>query len=260
MKSWHPIYILSKGRAQNVITAKLLQSENIDFLIAVEPQEFDLYNKQFPNKCINIQKNNEGIAYVRNFIKQHSISNGDSFHWQMDDDIKSFRIRANNKNIKVESNKVIRYIENECSKYLNVGIAAPIYTTFAFSQKNDFSYNRQGCSCVLVNNKVKATWRKGIVEDTDYSMQLLMSGAKTFNKFERWTSIIFNRMLIETVPSFVQKGGCTDIEFSGGGRVKNTKGLLQAWPNVFKSKIKNGVIHVLPSNIWRKFPQRPIKK
>jgi len=48
----YPIYIISKGRAYNPITAKMFLKENIDFTIAVEPQEYDEYCKTIPQKYV----------------------------------------------------------------------------------------------------------------------------------------------------------------------------------------------------------------
>ena len=41
----YPIYIISKGRAYNPLTANLFEKAGIDYLIAVEPQEKDEYIK-----------------------------------------------------------------------------------------------------------------------------------------------------------------------------------------------------------------------
>ena len=37
-----------------------------------------------------LEKNNQGISYVRNACKKHSMSIGADYHWQIDDNIKDF--------------------------------------------------------------------------------------------------------------------------------------------------------------------------
>jgi hypothetical protein len=39
----YPVYIISKGRAYNPMTAKLFETAGIDYLIAIEPQEKEEY-------------------------------------------------------------------------------------------------------------------------------------------------------------------------------------------------------------------------
>ena len=52
MEFKYPIYIISKGRAYNPLTAKLFEKANIDYLIAVEPQEKDEYVKALGKKRV----------------------------------------------------------------------------------------------------------------------------------------------------------------------------------------------------------------
>ena len=42
-KHEYPVYIISKGRYENPITAKSFEAAGINYLIAVEPQEYELY-------------------------------------------------------------------------------------------------------------------------------------------------------------------------------------------------------------------------
>ena len=43
MANRFPVYIISKGRAYNPMTAKIFENAGIDYLIAIEPQEFEEY-------------------------------------------------------------------------------------------------------------------------------------------------------------------------------------------------------------------------
>ena len=59
------IAIPSKGRAKKVETLTIFP----EAILFVEPQDYNLYKESYPkNKIININKNDQGISYVRNFI------------------------------------------------------------------------------------------------------------------------------------------------------------------------------------------------
>jgi hypothetical protein len=244
------IYIPSKGRGSNCLTANLLSREHLPFKIVVEPIDFDAYRAIYDETTIlKLPKDNMGIAYARNWIKQYSKENGESFHWQIDDDIKKFMIRNNGKNVISTAEHCLGLIEREVSKYSNVGAAAPIYSTFAFSKTTDHSYNGQVCSCVYLNNETSAEWRDETIDDTDYSMQMLADN--------HWVTILFNRLLIDTVPTLAQSGGLTDIHYRRNIFAQRQNRLCELWKGCFKMNYKGGRSRILPSSVWRKFPQRP---
>ena len=64
-------FIPTKGRL-NTKTYKLFEQVGIKVKHFIEPQEIELYN--VPNK-VNIQKNNGGISYVRNFMLNYAKEN-----------------------------------------------------------------------------------------------------------------------------------------------------------------------------------------
>ena len=39
----YPVYIVSKGRYENPLTAKFLYNDKVDFKIVIEPQEYNDY-------------------------------------------------------------------------------------------------------------------------------------------------------------------------------------------------------------------------
>jgi len=43
MKNKYPIYIISKGRSKNCLTARELKLMGVEFTLVVEPQEYELY-------------------------------------------------------------------------------------------------------------------------------------------------------------------------------------------------------------------------
>jgi hypothetical protein len=246
----HDIYIPSKGRADTCLTAKILESENIDFKIVIEPQDLSEYQKHYPaSKLLVMPENNKGIAYVRNFCKDHSNAQQQTHHWQLDDNIKSFRIRQMNKNVKQAASACLKTVEYYEQNFKNIGISGLRHTMFAFSQKESLSFNQQCYSAVLVNNKTPIRWRDKIVEDTDYSLQLLMNN---------YVTVLFNRVLIEKAVTMSMKGGHTDSTYKGSGRGVNQQNLCNAYPGIFELTEQYGRTKIKPSRIWRTFKQRPI--
>lgn len=249
----YPVYIPSKGRSESCLTADILQSENIDFNIVVEPQDADGYIDIYgADKCLIMEHNDYGIAYARNWIKKHSTDRGEGFHWQIDDNIKSFRVRRNNKNQKIEAGYCLTEVERYNDAHCNIGISGLCHTAFAFSHKTDYGFNKQVYSCVLVRNELPLWWRDGLVEDTDYSLQVLTLGDNN------WCTVLFHRLLIEKAKTMSMKGGNTEIEYSENGRLIRSLGLQKQWPGAFKISKQYGRVKVLPSRIWRTFQQRPI--
>ena len=48
----YPVYIVSKGRWENPITAKCFLQDGVDFKIVVEPQEYDNYCEAVGKKIV----------------------------------------------------------------------------------------------------------------------------------------------------------------------------------------------------------------
>jgi hypothetical protein len=252
MKPKFSVYIPSRGRSDTCLTAEILKSEGINFKIVIEPQDRDDYvSKYGEESCLVMDKNNMGIAYVRNWIKDYSKRKKEEYHWQIDDNIKNFRFRNNNKNEKTTAGFCLANAENYIVKFINIGIAGLTHTAFAFSHKEDIGLNKQCYSCVLIKNDILIRYREGLVEDTDYSLQLLTKG---------YCTILFYKLLIEKAKTMSMKGGNTEIEYSGNKRELRTKELIKCWPGVFKYTYQYGRIKVLPSRVWRMFSQRPILK
>ena len=53
-----------------------------------------LFNQQLP-----FSNHGDGPGRARNWCWDHSISIGADYHWQIDDNIKDFRIREDGKNV-----------------------------------------------------------------------------------------------------------------------------------------------------------------
>tara|TARA_R100001594_G_scaffold150671_1_gene213372 strand:+ start:1231 stop:2001 length:771 start_codon:yes stop_codon:yes gene_type:complete len=249
----YKVYIPSKGRANTCNTPSLLSKNNIDFFLVVEPQDKEKYLSRFENKLVLVmEENDKGIAYARRFCKKHSVSLGDDFHWQIDDDFKTFMKRVDNKNVKCDAIEVLFNIEDYISEYINIGMAGPKHSLFAWSAKQEVELNKQICGCGLFNNKTNANWCDGVVEDTDYSMQVLSLG---------YCSVLFNRLLFDTHTVGSNEGGN-----SSSGHYKKyfklLKGLQARWKNkdgsnVFEIVEKKGEPRIKANRVWTRFKQEP---
>jgi hypothetical protein len=82
-KHEYPVYIISKGRAFNPLTAKNFEMAGIDYLIAVEPQEKDEYVKALGEKRVLLlpfSKLGLGSYPARNFCWEHAKKLGYKYH------------------------------------------------------------------------------------------------------------------------------------------------------------------------------------
>jgi hypothetical protein len=245
----HPIFIPSRGRAQTGRTAKLLRSYGVPFRIVVEPQDFAEYcSIHGDGSILRMEEHGMGIAHARNWIKRQAISEGYTHHWQIDDNIGKFLVREGDRNMETNPAHVLEAAEKEQLKWSNVQLIGLKHAMFAFAARNEVDVNAQIYSCFCVRHDVSAAWRGGLVEDTDFSLQVLKSGACT---------ILMNRLIIQKAASAAMRGGNTEIEYAGGGREKRAAGLIAAWPGWFHTK-KGDAGRVAPSKVWSSFKQRPV--
>lgn len=256
-KTEHPIFIPSKGRAGNCRTADRLVTLGCpNFKIVVEPNDYDGYAAHYStDHLLTLDVNDHGCGYARQWIKAHSVACGDQFHWQIDDDL-TFKRRINGKNVTRHDDaiKMLCEIEDVVGRFTNIGIAGLRHETFAYTMKDPVTVNRQPASCVLVNNSTKARYRRGIVEDTDYAMQVLVEG---------FCTLIFNRLMYTQPSQGTQAGGHTgSVEFDDPMKDQNRE-LVRKWPGAFQigpATHGNRQSRIKPSRVWSKFPQRPIAK
>ena len=247
----YTIYIPSKGRP-NCSTPKLL--ENTKYYLVVEPQDKKAYIENFgKNKVLVLNKNNKGLWYARKWIKNYSTKKGEKYHWQIDDDIRAFMKRdvKQQKNKRKTAYSVLGHIEKYVQKYKNIGMAGLKSEAFAWSAKRDLDFNKQISGVALLNNKVNVSYRNNVIEDTDYSMQVLSAGGGDY------CTVLFNRLILSTVKLGSNEGGCQ----SSNDYIKRAKGLIKKWPQHFKIKKRSdGVKRIAPSRVWNNFTQRPIKR
>ena len=85
----YPVYVPSKGRYEDCLTAKFLIEDAVPFYLVVEPQEYDEYALRYGEEhVLALPFSNLGsVIPARNWIKDHSSEAGYLRHWQLDDNI-----------------------------------------------------------------------------------------------------------------------------------------------------------------------------
>ena len=249
----YPIYIPSKGRAQQTTTIPLLLNEGLEINIVVEEEDYDNYNKEFgENSKVNIlvlDKSNEGVYYTRNFCKEQAKDY--KFHWQIDDNIKTFRRRVDNKNIKCSFLEIKEEMEEFSKKYSNIGMLSVIQSVWAYTKKTDYTYNVPGSSCMLIATDNDCWFNKGLIDDTDFNIQLLE---------KELCVVLFNRLLMDKVRSKKMSGGNTE-HYESTKNKDRVDNMVKKYPGFFKMKVdKYGVCRTRTLIRWKvKFPQNLIE-
>lgn len=252
----YPVLIPSKGRAETHKTAKLLLDYGIECKVVVEPQEREAYERSIgAEHVVSLAEPGPGYATpARNFCKAYARTVlGARRHWQMDDNIRAFRIWTSGKGVKCTPREALLYGEALVDSFTNVGIAGLRHGTFNSAIEADYQVNKQVYCCVLVDNETKAQWRGRTAHDTDYSLQILAAGLCTIN---------ISLYTVDKASTMSMKGGHTDFAYKGDNRLKSARALQARWPFLFKIKRTGDLCrHTVDGNIWSKFTTKliPVK-
>lgn len=241
MKSLFPIYIISKGRYIRRPTANMLEEMESDYYIVVEENEYSEYKKRVKGKILVLPKKYKteydtfwqdndprtGPGPARNFCWDHSISNGYSHHWVMDDNIESIERYNNNMKVKCETTTPFYVMENFVLRYTNIALAGPNYSHFcpASEGRRPLYFNTRIYSTLLINNSIPYRWRGRYNEDTDISLRALKDG---------WCTVQFNTFLQGKRATQTLKGGNSDEFYEKDGTYMKSKMLVDMHPDVSK--------------------------
>ena len=208
----HPVYIISKGRSESMLTSRSFARMKVPHYIAIEPQDEELYEKALDKFNIRpyvtlliapFSNHGDGPGRARNWCWDHSISIGAEKHWVLDDNIADFYRLQKNKRVRVESGAIFRAAEDFVNRYENVPIAGFQYRFFIApnSKYPPYVKNTRIYSTLLIDNTCKHRWRGRYNEDTDICLQVLKDGDCT---------IQFNSFLQGKAATQTVKGGNTE--------------------------------------------------
>jgi hypothetical protein len=208
----YPVYIISKGRSESMLTSRSLARMKVNHYIAIEPQDEDLYEAALDKFKIRpyvtlliapFSNHGDGPGRARNWCWDHSISIGAEKHWVLDDNIADFYRLHKNKRVRVESGAIFRAAEDFVDRYENVPIAGFQYRFFIApnSKYPPYVKNTRIYSTLLIDNNCRHRWRGRYNEDTDICLQVLKDGDCT---------IQFNAFLQGKAATQTVKGGNTE--------------------------------------------------
>jgi hypothetical protein len=246
----YPIYIPSKGRFENCLTAKWFDEENIDFRLVVEEPEHAAYASRFgEGRVLVLPFQNQGLIAARNWIRDHSQQAGFERHWQFDDNIREMWRVWRNRRIMCAAAPGIVALEDFVDRYENVGVAGFNYESYPIETMKPFQVNCHVYSATLFLNALPYRWRALYNDDTDMCLQVLSGG---------WCTVLFNAFLVKKMRTMTVKGGNTADLYQGDGRLKMARSLERQWPGVVTTRRRFGRPQHVVKNAWMKF-DTPLK-
>lgn len=253
----YPVYVISKGRHDCCLTARFFVKDRVDFRLVVEPQERELYAREFgDDRLIVLPFSNLGLGSIpaRNFVWEHAKAAGHERHWIFDDNIRSLARFWKGRKIRCDSNTALVVVEDIADRYENVAIAGFNYTFFVSMTQGKitpFSLNVHVYSAILIKNDIPQRWRGRYNEDTDLCLQVLAAGMCT---------ILVNAFAAEKMRTMTMRGGNSDQLYKGDGRLKMARSLERAWPGVVKVGRRYGRPQHVVAHQWRRFDTQLVPK
>ena len=252
----NPVYIVSKGRADSMLTSRSLSRMKIPHYIVIEPQDLESYTTALDTFNLKdhvtllvapFSNHGDGPGRARNWAWDHSIALGAEKHWVLDDNITDFYRLHQNQRIRVESGAIFKAAEDFVNRYTNVPIAGFQYRFFVApnSKYPPYSKNCRIYSCLLIDNQCKHKWRGRYNEDTDICLRVLKDGDCT---------IQFNAFLQGKAATQTVKGGNTaEFYHAEGSLDKDTwrDGYLNAEGTIKKSKMLVDLHPDVAKIVWR---------
>lgn len=238
-----PVYIVSKGRWDNCLTAKALDLMGVAFQVIVENHQKDLYANTVGSERVIVlpdeylsnydtcdsfgRSRSVGPGAARNFALDCATRSGHTYHWVMDDNLHDFHRLHKNEKIAVRSAAPFRATEDFVSRYENVPLAGLNYYSFckATDAVPPFVANTRIYSCLLIKNDIGLRWRARYNEDTDLSLRVLKRGDCT---------IQMNAFLCGKVTTQRMKGGNTKEFYDVEGTLPKSQMLADLHPDCAK--------------------------
>ena len=253
-----PLYIVSKNRADTRMTSKALEKIHVPYSIVIEEQEFEDYAAVIDkSKILVLDKSyqrdydpfdqlgdskSQGPGPARNFVWDHAVAAGHSWHWVMDDNIRRFYRMNKGSRIPVGDGTIFRAMEIFVGRYTNVAMAGPNYHMFGISARKSwikhkippYILNTRIYSCNLIRNDAPFRWRGRYNEDTDLSLRMLKSG---------WVTVQFNAFLQQKMMTQAISGGNTKEFYEKEGTYPKSKMQVDMHPDVSRIIWRFGRCH-----------------
>jgi hypothetical protein len=225
----------------------------VPYRIVVEAQEFDDYAQTFgADQLITLDLRyrdeydhclaklppdaSRGSGPARNFIWDHSISEGHDWHWIVDDNIRLFARLHRNQRIAIGDGTGFAAMEDFVLHYRNIAMAGPDYWMFTPSRAKHqpFTMNTRIFSCNLIRNDLGMRWRGRYNEDLDLSIRLLKAG---------WCTVLFKAFLQEKMTTQKMTGGNTSAFYAAEGTRPKSDLIVRLHPDVCRHAYRFGRDH-----------------
>ena len=251
----YPVYVISKGRHENPMTARFLKEDGVPYHIVVEPQEAEQYAKAVGKEhvlTLPFSNLGQGSIPARNWVWEHAKAAGYKRHWILDDNIHYIFRRYKGIKLRCDAGAAFAATEDFTERYENIAIAGLNYDMFAPNRSKcpPFVRNVHVYSCLLILNDLHYRWRGRYNEDTDLCLQVLSGG---------WCTVLMNAFLIFKTRTMTMKGGNSDQLYQGDGRLKMSRSLERVWPYVVETKRRFKRPQHVVRESWRKF-DTPLKR
>lgn len=262
-----PIYIPSKGRFKNPVTAKHLDLMKVPYQVIVEEHELEEYEKTIePHKLLVLPKKylneydtfwhdkdfRKGPGAARNYAWDNSVEQGFDKHWVMDDNIAGFCRFNFNERINVKSGSIFRASEDFVDRYENIAMSGFEYRFFAGGsrrKKPPYRLNTRIYSCNLIRNDVPYRWRGRYNEDTDLSLRMLKDG---------WATVLFQAFLQNKLRTSEMRGGNSAEFYDEEGTKNKSQMLVDMHPEITNLVFRYGRWHHEVD--YSSFQNNPLKK
>jgi hypothetical protein len=229
----YPVYVPSRGRYENNLTARFLLKDECPFRLVIEEPEYEEYGSRYGyDNLLVLPFMNQGLIASRNWIKEHAMGGGHKRHWQLDDNIRKIRRFWKGHRPPINANTALAISEDFIDRYTNVAIGGLNYNMFLVpaggAKHKPFYLNSRVYSCSLVLNELPHKWRAFYNDDVDICLQVLSDG---------WCTILLNSFVIEKLQTMKMPGGNTEeYDHAHDGRLKMARSLERMWPGVVTTK------------------------
>lgn len=225
-----PVYIPSKGRPDSILINKHLQFS----YVVIEPQDRLLYEKKIgKGRLIVLPKNDQGIAYARQFILDYARSQKEIWYWMLDDDIVAFYRTKNAKLLPDSAESILIEAEKLILGHSFIGQASLEYSQFAWSQTKSCRFYGYCDVAVAINTTltpmVNYRTEMNLKEDRDFTLQVLAGGARTM----RCSMLSF-----KAPKNGSNKGGLFDVYAKRGREESAVDKMCIAWPGIVTKHVK----------------------
>jgi len=167
----------------------------------------------------------QGSIPARNWVWEHSISEGHQRHWILDDNIRYFLRASGGCRYYIATPCIFAEAEDFIDRYANVPMSGFQYAMFGNAGNRPFHLNTRIYSCILLSNDLNMRWRGRYNEDTDLSLRVMKAG---------YCTLLFYAYLCAKQWTGSMKGGNTDDLYKDDGRLKMAQSLVDQHPDVVR--------------------------